>query len=443
MRRQIWFSVILLAAAPAWPQAESDSTTNMEQRMVVPPPVSSGAYSIVLDSEERSNYLRYGLTFGSAYSDNVLGATTGHPVSDLSYSLWPTIGLDRTSARLHWDLSYSPGFTFYQRTTYRNEADQNALINIRYRPTPHVTLSARDTLQKSSNIFNNPNLATSESTSGGAQLPNLSVIAPLGDRLSNYGGVGMTYQYSANDLVGSEGSFGNLHYGSGNEVNGLSDEGAQGGSAFYSHRVSKENYVGAAYQYQRLLSYPSGLTNETQTHAVLGFYTVYPSQRLSLSFFGGPQYVDTTQPAIASGSLPAYSAVTWVPSAGASMHWQGHFTSAALSYAHVISGGGGLTGAVRLDQVSALMRLQFSRTLRGSIAGAYANNNLLGPSLSNNGHTFSATAALQRDLGEHLRLEVGYMRLHQSYNIPLFAAVPDTNREFISISYDFARPLGR
>jgi hypothetical protein len=126
------------------------------------------------------------------------------------------------------------------------------------------------------------------------------------------------------------------------------------------------------------------------------------------------------------------------------MNWQGRFTGAAVSYSHVISGGSGLMGAVHLDQASAMMRLQFSRTLRASVAGLYANNNMLATSLlSNNGHTIAATAAVQRDLGEHLRLELGYTRLHQSYGIPLLSSTPNTNREFISISYEFARPLGR
>jgi hypothetical protein len=39
---------------------------------------------------------------------------------------------------------------------------------------------------------------------------------------------------------------------------------------------------------------------------------------------------------------------------------------------------------------------------------------------------------------------VGYTRLHQSFNgIAAIATTPDTNREFISISYQFSRPLGR
>ena len=44
-------------------------------------------------------------------------------------------------------------------------------------------------------------------------------------------------------------------------------------------------------------------------------------------------------------------------------------------------------------------------------------------------------------VGEHVNLQAGYTRLHQTYSF--FSANPDTNREWVSISYQFARPLGR
>jgi hypothetical protein len=39
---------------------------------------------------------------------------------------------------------------------------------------------------------------------------------------------------------------------------------------------------------------------------------------------------------------------------------------------------------------------------------------------------------------------VGYTRLHQAYsNVAVLSTAPDTNREYVSISYQFSRPLGR
>ena len=41
--------------------------------MMTPPPVNGEAYPIALASEGLSNYLRGGLSFTGAYTDNVLG----------------------------------------------------------------------------------------------------------------------------------------------------------------------------------------------------------------------------------------------------------------------------------------------------------------------------------------------------------------------------------
>lgn len=449
MPKLIFLGMILLATVPVWPQMtnmgadDANRATNTEDRMLTPPPVSGQSYPVALDSEERANLLHYGLVFSSGYSDNVLGAVTGHPVSDINYSVWPTIGLDKSTTRLHWDLTYAPGFTFYQRTSDRNEADQNATMSMQYRLSPHITFSAQDTFSKSSSVFNQPNLA-SGAVFGGGQGPNESVVAPLADRLGNSGNVGITYQYSANDMVGAGGTFNNMHYPNTTQVPGLSDSSSQAGSAFYAHRVSRQNYVGAAYQYQRLMSYPGGLNDETQTNSVFLFYTVYPTQRFSMSFFGGPQLSDTVQPAVASLTIPAFSSRGWAPAGGASLDWEGRFLSAALSYSHVVSGGSGLIGAVRLDNASASFRLQFTPNLTASVAGFYANNNVLGSVVGlSNGHTNSGTAALNRRIGEHVSFQVGYTRLHQTYNIPIITGTPNTNREFVSISYSFTRPLGR
>ncbi|MGA8213715.1 MAG: hypothetical protein WB799_08975 [Candidatus Sulfotelmatobacter sp.] len=409
-------------------------------RMLTPPPVSGGAYPISFTSEERANYLRGGVTFNTAYSDNVLGATSATPVSDVSYSVWPTISIDETTSRLHTVLTYAPGFTFYQRTTAYNEADQNLSLNFQYRLSPHVTVSLRDSFQKSSNVFNQPDQGLAGVVSGSTQEANDSVIAPLADRLSNNGNAGVTYQFSANAMIGASGTFTNLHYPNPAEVPGLYDAASRVGSAFYSYRMSRQHYIGATYQYQELLSYPAGGVNETQTHAVFFFYTYYASPRFSFSLFGGPQYYSAGPLYTGETSSPFPASQSWSPAGGASLNWQARHSSMAVSYSHSVSSGGGLIGAVELDSANAFLRQQITRNFSASLVGAYANNGVLALSALG-GHSVLGTASLQRQVGEHLNLQAGYTRLHQNYSF--LSANPDTNREWVGISYQFSRPLGR
>jgi hypothetical protein len=475
----VWFGVVLLLArVPAWAQENAPSVPapvasapqtstsvnsnaptnvdysvnidNSETPMLTPPPVSGQSYPVAPVSQERSNYLRGGVTFSTAYSDNVLGSTAANskPVSDVSYSVWPTLALDTTTTRLHWTLNYAPGFTFYQHTSSRNEQDQNASINLQYRLGPHVTFSVVDSFQMSSNVFNQPDLASAGAVSGGAQGDNFSVIAPIASVLRNSGNIGITYQFAANQMIGAGGTFTNLHYPNPAQVPGLFDSESQGGSAFYAFRISSVHYIGVTYQYQRLLSFPTQGQNETETNAVLPFYVFSPSKRFCISIFGGPQYSNVGPQFIVGASVPQPGSQSWTPAGGASINWQGQFTSLSASYAHTIASGGGLIGAAEMNAANASFRQQLGRSLTASLAGGYFQNTVLGNlpqsvAGSTDGHSISGTAALQRMFGEHLNVQLGYTRIHQTYNVAAISTTPDTNREFVSLAYQFSRPLGR
>jgi hypothetical protein len=407
--------------------------------MQTPPPVSGASYPTAYTSEQRSNYLRGGLTFTTAYSDNVLGGTTAHPVSDVSYSIFPSIALDRTTTRMHWVLTYSPGFTFYQRVSSRNQDNQDVSIDFKYRLSPHVTLSLRDTFQKSSSVLDQPDLPSANPVTGSAQGPGIAIIAPLADQLTNNGNAEITYQFSVNGMIGASGTFTNLYYLDSTQVPGLSDSSTQGGSAFYSHRLSKKHYIGASYQYQRILAYPSGMPqNETQTNTILAFYTLYLTPTLSLSASAGPQHYDVNQ-------FPFPSAQSWSPAVTASAGWQASHTNVAASYSRTVSGGGGLVGAFHSNTANLSARQQLSRNWNAGVVGTYSMNktvSLLFPTPG--GHSISGSASIQRRLGQHFNAEAGYTRLHQSYGeIAAISTAPDTNREWVSITYQFARPLGR
>jgi hypothetical protein len=340
-------------------------------------------------------------------------------------------------------LTFNPGFTFYQHTTDRNEADENAGVDISYRLTPHVTLSLIDSFRKSSNLLSQPNGFESP-VFGSGQVSPVTVFAPVADQLSNTGAAQLTYQFGLNAMVGASGTFTNLHYSNPAEVPGLYDSGSRGGSVFYTHRLSGRHYVGATYEYQMLLAYPVGFRAQTTTNGLTLFYSIYLKPTVSLSFFGGPEYSDT-QESIA----PRLQ--TWSPSAGASLAWQERQTNFAVSYSRMIAPGGGLVGAVHQDAGKVSLRRQFTRTTSAGLDGQYANNHLLDSGVlqavgafNDSGHSLSGTVSLDRQLGEHFSFDLAYSRLHQSYdNISAISSAPNTNRGWVSISYQFARPLGR
>jgi hypothetical protein len=442
------FVLILLTTVPLWSQsdpvvASDPSTAANDSQMSVPPPVSAESYPTVTGSEARSNYLRTGVSVTSTYTDNLLGGVSARPMSDESYAIAPYIALDQTTSRLHSTLTFNPGFTFYQHTSDRNEADENAGLDISYRLSPHVTLSLVDSFRKSSNLLSQPNGFDSP-VFGSGQVSPVTVFAPVADQLSNTGTAQLRYQFGLNAMVGVSGTFTNLHYSNPAEVTGLYDSGSRGGSIFYTHRLSGKHYIGATYQYQMLLAYPIGFRAQTTTNSLMLFYSIYVKPTVSLSFFGGPQY-SNTQASIA----PSQRA--WSPAAGASLAWQERQTNFAISYSRMIAPGGGLIGAVSQSAETISVRRQLRRRMSAGFAAQYATNQLLDTGLlaavggfNGGGHSISGTASLDQQLGEHFAFGFGYSRLHQSYsNITAISNAPDTNRGWVSFSYQFARPLGR
>jgi hypothetical protein len=428
--------------AAATPFAATDSTPGSDtDRMITPPPVTGQQYPILSGSQERSNYFRGGVAFMTAYTDNALGSVGGTPLSDISYSVAPFLSMDQTTSRTHLILAYAPGYSFYQRFDNLNRADQNASIRFAYRLSPNVTLSVSDTFQKTPDVFNQPTLETGSFVNTGPEIPNFSVIAPNADQLTNFANVGLTYQFALNDMIGGSGAFTNLHYPNPTQVPGLFDSSSQAGLAFWAHRISRKQYFGLTYQYQRLLAYPTIGLSETQTHAPLLFYSVFPAKQFTLSLFGGPQYSNTEQPS-------ELALKQWTPVGGATLTWQGHLTAIAVSYAHIISGSAGLMSAARLDTASVSLSQQIIKNLSATVSGGYAQNDLLdnlntAPG-SFDGHSITGNASVQAQLGRQVTLQLGYTRLRQDYSgVPVLALTPNTNREFVSVSYHFDRALGR
>jgi hypothetical protein len=126
---------------------------------------------------------------------------------------------------------------------------------------------------------------------------------------------------------------------------------------------------------------------------------------------------------------------------------QGDRTNFAASYSRSVSGGGGLLGAFSSNTAGASARLQLARTWSVESTGNYSVRKNVSPqsiSTEQGGHSVSGTVSFQHPLGEHISATFAYQRLHQSYSsIAAISSDPDNDRESVSISYQFTRPLGR
>jgi hypothetical protein len=427
-------AVLAFVALPLWSQVESSGAQPAGEEAPMFSPVSDEGYSLAFASETpRTNVLRGGLNVGSSYDDNLSSG-----IRDVRYSIWPSISLDQSRSRFSWDLTYTPGFMFYQRNSSIDESDHNLALGFASRLSPHVTLVVRDSFQKTSDFVNLYEQSASASGSGVVQGLNGSIVPPTGTaRISSFSDAALTYQFSETALVGAKGTFSGLWYPDRAKLPGLFDSTSQGGEAFYTHRLSLKHYVGVTYEFQRLLTHPSPV--ETQTQTTLVFYTLYLPPSLIVSVFAGPERSDTH----GGTAIPLR---TWSPAAGASLGWHGARASIVASGARRISDGGGLSTAVRSSNGYISVRWQLAKNWTAGFGGNYSASSVLDalPSSSARGHTVSGSVSVLHPLRDRLAIQMGYTRLHQSYSsVEAISNAPDRNNVWVSLSYQFERPFGR
>jgi hypothetical protein len=427
----------LLVSVPAWAQVVPSATGGPEDYtpMRIPPPVSIEAYPTVTGAQMRSNYLSARLNVITAYDDNLLTGAETLPVSDTIYTVNTSIGLDKATPRLRQKWFYSPGFTFYQHTSSLNAADQNVSVDCQYRMSPHTAVSVLDFFQKSSNVFNQSEVGVA----GSIPSSPAEVVAPFTNRMGNTARAELSDQFSSRAMIGVSGTSSVFNYDNPGGATGLANSNSRGGSAFYNRRFSGTHYLGVTYQYLWMLSTSNLGDSTTQTHTVSIFYTFYWQNSLTLSLSGGPQHYDVVQ-----SPLPVED--SWEPAFNASLSWQREHTNLVISYSKTVEGTGGLVGAFHSENASANARWQMTRDWTAAMAASYELHKNVNPLSSSNpgGHSVSGTATLRRTLGKRWSAELGYVRLHQSYNgISLISNAPDSNRESVSVSYEFSRPLGR
>jgi len=438
-------TVALLVAMPAASQVVPTATGPAENlgdeyRMPIPPMVSGQAFPTSTLAETRSNYMNAGFSFQTGYYDNLLPGLGAAPISDIGYSITPTVQVDQLTSRLHETLDFRPGFTLYQQTSARNEVDLSASYDLQYRLSPHMTLSGQNGFQKLSNVLNQPGSALGSPVSGAPPSSPADVLVPFANRISNAANVEYTYQFSRDAMVGGGGTMALSNYLDQTQSAGLYNSNSRGGSAFYTRRLGGSQYVGTTYQYMRILGNPSGGQLEIQLNTLFAFYNAFIARRLSLSLAAGPQHYGLAfSPVPPSGS--------WTPAVTGSVGWQAERTSFAASYSRSISGGGGLLGAFSTNSASASARWQWARTWSVDAGAGYTIFKNVSPetlSSGQGGHSVSGTLSVGHPFKERFRAEAGYQRLHQTYNsIAAISGDPDSDRAFISISYQLTRPLGR
>jgi hypothetical protein len=428
-------------------------TAEQDDRAPVPALINGEVRSLAFSSElDRTNFLSGGVTVGATYDDNVLSDTT-KPVGGYTASILPYIAIDQSRNRIHWDLNYAAGFVANQRLSDENQQSHNFGGDLEYRLSPHVDLRVSDHFLYTTSFFDLLQQNVGSPGSGALQQPNQSVITPLAKRISNLASAEVNYQYSANDMVGGSGTFYTSRFRdvpAGSVT--LLDTDTQQADGFYTHRMTRSDWLGAAYEYQQLSFTPG--SDQATTHSFLLFNTIYLRPRMSFSIFGGPEHFDydsqqITQvvavPVVLVVSTPV-SRQKWTYSAGANFNWQGERTSAQLGVSRRVTDGGGILGPVELVSAEAALRQKITRSTTVALGGVAGDNRLLANfnGVADKLRSTSGSVALEQMLGRSFMVSLGYGRDYQRQS---GGTPPPTdvnhNRGWVSLTYSFSKAIGR
>jgi len=439
-------AVLLLACLPL--QAQEQGTSG-EGRASIPGPVSGVTPPLTLAGETpQTNVLVGSIRVSSFYDDNALNRNA-NKLDDFQYAISPSIAFQQVRRRLSWNVNYDGGVSVNQRLKGRDLVNHNAGAGFQYRLTRRATLQLRENYSVTSDPFDRIGQSRFLAGLGGIGQLNPFVVTPTATRISSVSKTDFTYQTGRHSLLGMSGSFSSLRQkdvpGAASLANRLLDTRSLNGRAYYAHQVSRRHNMGVEYDVQDLRF--NGSSGRTVSTGVFYFDDIILTPRMQFSFFAGPQRSHTHDNVLLNFfGLPLVAAVLrdqWSFAGGGNFTWQGRRTALRLGAQRIVSDGGGLIGAVRLQSLTAEIRKNLSRRWSVYLEGSFFDGRSLlsGPALRLK--TEAASLSLERPVAANLLLHLRYSRLHQAQSGAGSVQLPaDHNRAEIGFVYEFSRPWG-
>jgi hypothetical protein len=211
------------------------------------------------------------------------------------------------------------------------------------------------------------------------------------------------------------------------------------------HRLFGGDWGGVSYRFDRITFNPSG---ETRVHSFSAVDTISFSKRFTLSAFIGPQYSENQGLAAGTTQAQPTQSNAWSVGGGAEGGWQSERTSVSVGYSRSISDGGGVLGVVRLQNVHATFRRELVPGWVTALTASHGTNQSVTVPSQTSASSItltSAGASLERNVGKSIGIRVGYTHdFQQQFGVPDAAQTLDAhrNRFFVTLSYQWAKPLG-
>ncbi len=379
------------------------------------------------------------------YDDNVL-ARNSDRLSDEAVSFNSNLNILRQTERVTIDFDYVPFFLLYRQIDQYDRLNHSANLSMTFRLTSRFSLGLHDTFSYQNGVY--PSLTGEQILSGPASPTalNLSLVPPTVRTLSNSSGLDLTFTKSRRTSLTLSGGYNQQKFGSqmvaGEEL--YNSRGFSGGLQ-YQYRVTEHTSFGLLLLHQDSTFRGGEILGNNLRSQIESVYISVESRlspTLSVTIFGGPQYVRTI-----GGSAPgAGTTGQFQGAAGGSITKEVHKTAFDLSAQRTVTSGGGLytqvIGTTANFGVRRRLVGRWEAAMHGG--GARADASLFQIA---HGRTDSLTGGI--DFSRPLRggsvFRISYVTMHQlsGGTLPISA---DFDRNMVTISFDYrlrAIPLGR
>ncbi len=398
----------------------------------------TGPQTLLQFAGENENENKAVLSVGASafYDDNVL-STNAIRVADEAVSLSSHLGIEKQTSNLAFTFDYLPFFMIYRQIDQYDRLNHSANSTLAYRLSPRFVLGLQDAFSYENGIL--PSI-TGQQIESGPPPPtglNQGVFAYTTRTLSNTAGVALTFAKSRRNSFTFSVGYDQRRYGNPTVnlaalYNGL---GANAGLQ-YQYRATKHATFGLLLLHQDT-TYRGGVvfgdTERTQIETAYVSLGARLSPTVSVTLFGGPQYVHTLGASTGLNTL----AGSLQESGGGSITMEARQTAFDFSFQRSASDGGGVYTSVINTNGSFGARRRLIGRWEGNLnVGVYREDASLFQNANGATNSLTAGVDLSRPIREGSRLHISYNTIHQVSNgiVPGFS---NFDRNQVTIGIDF------
>ena len=416
------------------------------QSVLTGSPITGDIHPIKLGTgAAETNILFAKIAAGAAADDNNNNSVL-HPIGGEQYFGSPSIAIQETRSHLAWDLSYHPTIRFYvPRSSHPDMLSQTFGGTLHYDVTKHLSIGLRQDYLRTSDPFDQFGDTPLQPGIGLINNPGLTFFGNF-MRTELLSQAQVNYRLAKHTSVGVSGLFMQIQ---GHELGGRRTSLLQTndtlGSAYLSHQFTARQAVGVQYQFLDIV-FP-GKDTRTSTHGVLLFDQIAFNPRLSLTVFAGPEYSNIHNQLLINilgvkVKVPVASTL-WSEAAGATLDWRGDRLGLQASFVRRISDGGGLVGAVEMNDGFIRLNEKLARRWVANVDGELNRRTLLNAPQTGNLEALHVGAGMSHELARNLWVRARYQRIHNFGGSHSLLQFGNHNRVTVTIERDFTRPLGR